>query len=59
MNTDKEKGIAWSRGGAKRVGAGSSSHENLYAMVMVVNHDEAPVAVDSDASIGVAELSVT
>ena len=40
-------------------GAGSSSLVNLYAMVMGVSHDDAPVAVDGNATIGVAELSVT
>jgi hypothetical protein len=31
----------------------------LYAMVMGVSHDDAPVAVDGDATIGVPELSIT
>ena len=35
-----------------------SSHENLHAMVAVVGHDHAPVAVDGDATEGVDELPV-
>ena len=35
-----------------------SSHENLHAMVAVVSHDHAPVAVDGDAAAGGTELPV-
>ena len=38
--------------------AGCSSHENLHAMVAVVGHDHAPVAVDGDAAVGAVELPV-
>ena len=37
---------------------GSSSLENLHAMVAGVGHDDAPVAVDGDAAIRMEELSV-
>ena len=39
--------------------AGGSSHKNLHAMVAVVSHDDAPVAVDGDAAVRTAELPVT
>ena len=37
---------------------GSSSLENLHAIVVGVGHDDAPVAVDGDAAIGAVELPV-
>ena len=39
-------------------GGGSSSLQNLHAMVAGVGHDDAPVAVDGDAAVGVGELPV-
>ncbi len=44
-------------GEEKGRGAGGSSLENLHAMVEGVSHDDAPVAVDGDAALGVVELS--
>ena len=45
-------------GEEKGRGAGGSSLENLHAMVEGVSHDDAPVAVDGDAALGVVELSI-
>ncbi len=43
-------------GGGGGEGAGGSSLQNLHKMVAVVSHDDAPVAVDSDAALRVVEL---
>ena len=48
---------AW-QGGRGGSGGGGSSLQNLHAMVAVVSHDHAPVAVDGDAAMGAAELPV-
>ena len=45
-------------GDKKGGGAGGSSLQNLHAIVEGVSHDDAPVAVDGDAAIRAAELSV-
>ena len=52
---------AGGRGGGgdkKGEGAGGSSLQNLHAMVAGVGHDNAPVAVDSNAATRAVELSV-
>jgi hypothetical protein len=45
------------KGGGGRCGGGSSL-KNLHAIVAGVSHDHAPVTVDGDAAIRVAELPV-
>ena len=47
-------GGEYKKGGA----AGGSSLQNLHDMVVGVNHDDAPVAVDGDATMRAVELSV-
>ena len=45
-------------GDKKGGGAGGSLLQNLHAMVAVVSHDDAPVAVDGDTAKRAVELSV-
>ena len=64
----KKKGASFGGGDGQRkgrggkaygvAGGGSSSLENLHAMVAGVGHDDAPVAVDGDAAQGAVELPV-
>ena len=46
-------------GGHKKKGggAGGNSLQNLHAMVVGVNNDDAPVAVDGDAALRVAKFA--
>ena len=45
-------------GGDAERGRGGSSLENLHAMVEGISHDDAPVAVDGNATKRLVELSV-